>query len=446
MSANHRFTATDYDDALLRLVDLAVNNNVKAAAINAGGTGYTVGDVLTVVGGTVVSSLVATLEVTSVAAGVIDGVRVLNCGAYSANPANPVSVTGGTGTLATFNLTFEAQNWILNRNVASSTAQIRYDLNVGGGGTQLFEREILLQGPGNAGTDEIYIGILEVRDTTAGTFNWALGGFTGFNGTATWEDQPGFSHIAPNEIAAFTPAANASMECWFHVSPRVLKGIIRVGSTYNNFNLGFLNQFGTPAEFPYPLFIEGCSTKWNENIGTTGVQQSGLCDPGSTSVSGGNTRGPGGLRFVDGAWYPIRNWNFNGTSRTDVDEGGIYPCNTISPANSEIPDSSRIVTAIAATRWQAICPSTGVPGSASHLLFPSDDSGGDLTQLIPCHVWLASPALQIGGDLADVFWGTTTGNNIVSQDRVIINGVYYRAFQNCNRSDAFAFVFLREDA
>ncbi len=65
MSAVHNFTATDYDDALLRLVDLAVNNNVIAAAINAGGTGYTVGDILTVGGGTVVSSLVATLEVTS---------------------------------------------------------------------------------------------------------------------------------------------------------------------------------------------------------------------------------------------------------------------------------------------------------------------------------------------------------------------------------------------
>ena len=69
MSAVHNFSATDYDDALLRLLDLAVENNAIAVAINAGGTGYTVGDILTVSGGTPVSSLTLTLEVTSVAAG-----------------------------------------------------------------------------------------------------------------------------------------------------------------------------------------------------------------------------------------------------------------------------------------------------------------------------------------------------------------------------------------
>ena len=140
-----------------------------AAAIVAGGTGYTVGDILTVVGGTIINSLVTTLEVLSVAAGVIDGIRVFNCGAYSAQPGNPVAVTGGTGgDDATFTLTFETQNWAINRNDASSSSSIDNPLIAGGGGTQVLERELLLQGPGNAGADEIYIGILEVRDTGVG--------------------------------------------------------------------------------------------------------------------------------------------------------------------------------------------------------------------------------------------------------------------------------------
>ena len=155
MSAVHTFTATDYDDALLRLIDLAVNNNVLTAAIQAGGTGYTIGDILTVTGGTVVSSLTATLEVTNVAAGVITGIRVFSCGAYSANPANPVAVTGGTGANdATFNLTFSTQNWILNRNDAATTSVIDYPLiQISGiGGSGVLEREVQLQGPGNART------------------------------------------------------------------------------------------------------------------------------------------------------------------------------------------------------------------------------------------------------------------------------------------------------
>ena len=126
MSAVHNFIATDYDDALLRLIDLAIENNAIAVAINAGGTGYTVGDILTVSGGTPVSSLTLTLEVTSVAAGVVDGIRIFDCGAYSANPGNPVAVTGGTGgDDATFDMTFSTQNWVVNRNVASSTSALR---------------------------------------------------------------------------------------------------------------------------------------------------------------------------------------------------------------------------------------------------------------------------------------------------------------------------------
>ena len=78
---------------------------VTGAAIAGGGTGYTVSDVLTVVGG---SGTAATLTVTSVAGGVIDGISVTTAGDYSAPPSNPVSVTGGTGTSATFNLTLSS--------------------------------------------------------------------------------------------------------------------------------------------------------------------------------------------------------------------------------------------------------------------------------------------------------------------------------------------------
>ena len=141
MSATHNVTVTGYDEALLRLLDLATNDNVIAAAIVSGGTGYTIGDILTVSGGTVVNSLVATLEVLSVAAGVIDGVRVFNTGAYSAQPGNPVAVTGGTGADdATFNLTFETQNWAINRNDPNSSSILDNPVIAAGGGVQVLER------------------------------------------------------------------------------------------------------------------------------------------------------------------------------------------------------------------------------------------------------------------------------------------------------------------
>lgn len=66
-----------------------------------GGTGYNVGNVLTVVGGSGTSS---TLTVTAVSSGVITSVSVTNAGNYIAFPASPVIVSGGTGSGAKFNL------------------------------------------------------------------------------------------------------------------------------------------------------------------------------------------------------------------------------------------------------------------------------------------------------------------------------------------------------
>ena len=71
-----------------------------ATSINSGGTGYAVNDVLTIVGGTFTTA--AQITVTSVSAGVITGLSVSNAGAYTVAPTSPVSVTGGTGSGATF--------------------------------------------------------------------------------------------------------------------------------------------------------------------------------------------------------------------------------------------------------------------------------------------------------------------------------------------------------
>jgi hypothetical protein len=76
-----------------------------AAAVVAGGTGYAVGNTLTVVGG--LGQIDTELTVTTVSSGVITGVSISNAGQYAEIPTNPVSVTGGAGSAATFNLTFD---------------------------------------------------------------------------------------------------------------------------------------------------------------------------------------------------------------------------------------------------------------------------------------------------------------------------------------------------
>jgi hypothetical protein len=75
----------------------------STATVVAGGTGYTVGDTLTIVGATGTPSqlTVATLSGSAVAT-----VTFSTSGSMSALPTNPVSVTGGTGSGATFTMTY----------------------------------------------------------------------------------------------------------------------------------------------------------------------------------------------------------------------------------------------------------------------------------------------------------------------------------------------------
>jgi hypothetical protein len=76
---------------------------VSATLVN-GGTGYTAGDVLTVVGGTFSST--SSIRVDTVSGGVITAATLTNGGTYTVIPSNPASVTGGSGTGATFNVAY----------------------------------------------------------------------------------------------------------------------------------------------------------------------------------------------------------------------------------------------------------------------------------------------------------------------------------------------------
>ena len=77
-----------------------------SVAINAAGTGYVAGNTLAVVGG--IGTITTELTVSTVdGTGGITGVTITNAGQYSDAPANPVSVTGGAGSAATFNITFD---------------------------------------------------------------------------------------------------------------------------------------------------------------------------------------------------------------------------------------------------------------------------------------------------------------------------------------------------
>ena len=93
---------------------LIVNSSiyqVASATVQSGGSGYVVGDVVQTAGGTSIGSISCLLKVATLSGSAIATVTVAYPGQFTVKPTNPVSQgsTDGSGTGATFNLTFAAQ-------------------------------------------------------------------------------------------------------------------------------------------------------------------------------------------------------------------------------------------------------------------------------------------------------------------------------------------------
>jgi hypothetical protein len=100
------------------------NYAAQAVAIATAGTGYTVGDVLTLSGGQYAVPVEVTVT-TVTGGGVISVIEISNAGSYTIIPSNPVSSTGGTGASAAFSVTFNQPYnfWIHETGTDAVTGQ-----------------------------------------------------------------------------------------------------------------------------------------------------------------------------------------------------------------------------------------------------------------------------------------------------------------------------------
>lgn len=100
-------TATRILDRQCWQGNAGTNSSAAAASVAASGTGYVVGDLLTVAGGTFGAPVV--VAVTTVSTGAVTAVALSDVGLYSALPTGPVSTSGGTGSGCTLDVTWTSQ-------------------------------------------------------------------------------------------------------------------------------------------------------------------------------------------------------------------------------------------------------------------------------------------------------------------------------------------------
>jgi hypothetical protein len=123
--------------------------------------------------------------------------------------------------------------------------------NTLGGTISVPTGELIMRAPGAAGTDQIFVGIMPFANATADYYDWRLAGFTGFDNSLAWGAQPG---VMQN---VFLTLWNAPIPYTFIGNGRRVIIIAKISTFQCSAYLGFINQYASPAQYPYPLAIGG---------------------------------------------------------------------------------------------------------------------------------------------------------------------------------------------
>jgi len=534
-------SSVGYIDVLDKLMKAATGQGATAVSIQSGTatTGaYVVGDILTVSGGT--STFAAKIRVTGVSTGNITSAVVSEGGSYTANPSNPVSVTGGGGTGATFNLTFASNGWTLRRRsqqAASATVgsggsggtngtqtvtlssvgavgvttAAQFSVTVAGGTITavlgvvtagLYEevpanpvavtgaglsgatlnvtwafpatqdQVMILEGSG--GGTPVFVGFRTYQAANGANtaFNWALFGFTAFNPLLTFDAQagksPGDPTGATNTTGAFVPlhnnGASFPIDLWFSITPNRIEGVFKVRNAtvthYSSLYVGFLNRFGSPSEWPYPIYISGCTTRVRALFNSTILTYvSSIME----LIAANPTGGPAFYLRSDGNWQPVLNSSVasdeTSPNRSLVNERVLYPVGVSNPALQDTdaddnitadPQANGGILLSGASGNDTVIAGSGVPGSPNLTLHPTPNTGGALRRLFPLTLQLGSdgPPTEhdVVGELDGVFWVSASDvtTPLTSEDFITQGTDRYRVFKSGSRALDYTYFAIKE--
>ena len=519
-------TAADYRDALVKLVEFSTSQHVSAVVLNGAGTGYTQGDILTVTHAGAV--LDCTVEVTAETGGVIDTIKLRNMGAFSNRLTTPlvanaggsgyvvgdilqiqggtstqkgkvqvatlsgsavatvtlfegggaytvapaasgavtvgigpaafagddlatidttmtgligttaIAATGGTGSSATVDLTLTATGWSTLRDENDYTFDGVTD-----------EKEVIRQGTVAAGVIPI-AGFRSYSDSvSASTDRWGFlcSGFTAFNTALSYDTQPGNGPgVVPGSTGTHVILLDAAMVFRLSVTGRKMAGDFKtVGASvtaYHSFYVGLGNPYGTATENPYPFFTGGSCAIFNTSVEAAALEVTGITE----AIEPAAATGPCFFRrLTDGVWVAVKNSDNGTVQRNHV----LYPIGE--PENvTSATDPNKIVDLGNMAFFDGIALNSG--GVATRLMIPTPDTGGDMFLPIPVTL-IASPDATNGPnneiilELDNVFWISGTkddGSKIVVEDTFTIGTDRYSVFRNAHRAERYSFFAMKE--
>lgn len=251
-----------------------------------------------------------------------------------------------------------------------------------------YANEVYLQGPGLSASDEIHVNMCTYYDATSGYYNLGFCGTIGYESLEAWENQP-------NKSTSVSMAAwQYEIPYWFVADGRRFIISFNISGKYMHGYFGFILPYGTPTEYPYPLYIAGTlngisASSWSSES----HNHRSFYDPAYAY-----------LYTIEGTWLLIQN---------KVDSSG----NEVSTTTSNIwPYESNLVGSVR-------------------------QSSGDVYPMLPMIVHTSSNGANVYGELSGCLWCPGFAN--ASENTIVIGGDTYVVLQDVFRTTNIDYYALK---
>jgi hypothetical protein len=177
-------------------------------------------------------------------------------------------------------------------------------------------KEYILKNTGLSGTEEIFIGFREYAYAAGNEYNIELNGYTSL--PISWNGNQESSHQLDGwgstrkhytELPVLQLFDN-EIHYWFYSTPEFVAICTRVSTSYYQAYLGNIVRYGSPGNYPHPLYIAG------SNVGNVNYQTGGYGPVRPTTASPSNSFlfGPDGTVYKGGN---LLVWPMEGHSTTN---------------------------------------------------------------------------------------------------------------------------------
>ena len=228
----------------------AGTKRATAAVVNTAGTGYNVGDTITLTGGTFTQAVVLTVLTLVGGPGTgVATVSITTAGVYTATPGNPVAQgsSSGGGSGADFTMAFNY--------VPTDLATVN------------------LRAPGNGTGSEVFVNLDTPSNQGNGYYGWRIYGATGYTASVPHGSQPGAS------TPVFFNLSNTTLTYWFYANSRRVVVVVKSGTSYVSMYAGFILPNALPSEYPQPNCVVASYPSLT-SPGFNNAMNSSIADPG----------------------------------------------------------------------------------------------------------------------------------------------------------------------